>query len=428
MDWGIWYMGHKELIDFCKRHKRIFCYGAGNYGKVIYEFLLENNIKVEQFIVTNCRENDKEYRDTPIHSIYDVLPVEDDVGLIIGVREDCHREIKDLLRAAGVSKYFAVIKECFTDVECHTSYALSSYRNDNKVCVLLYHRVCTLPTDIWSLAASPDLFETHIKFFKENYNIIKFDDDWSKINETSLVITFDDGYADNFYYALPILEKYKVPATIFVCTGNISTTKEFWWDELERIIFSTDKTRYYFLPYNEWLSFSGYEDKVDACQKIRLFLKGLLPKERENFLFTMMEELKVGSENREYNRSLSENELLKLASSPWITIGGHTVTHNMLSAEPREMQQWEITTSKERIEKIINRKMTAFAYPFGDKQDINDYSIECTRNAGYKKAATTTAGLANHEGDSFRIPRNTMPLYSEINDVQRHLRKICSLL
>ena len=58
----------------------------------------------------------------------------------------------------------------------------------------------------------------------------------------SVAVTFDDGYTDNLYQAKPMLEKYSVPATVFVCTGYVG--KEFWWDEIERLVMSSQADLY----------------------------------------------------------------------------------------------------------------------------------------------------------------------------------------
>jgi peptidoglycan/xylan/chitin deacetylase (PgdA/CDA1 family) len=314
------------------------------------------------------------------------------------------------------------------DIDRHTEYDKQWTDHDKKVCVLLYHRVCDLPLDIWGLAISPEVFERHIRFYKENYNILRFDEDWSNVQEPSLVLTFDDGYADNLHYALPILEKYQVPATIFVSSGNIGTDKEFWWDELERIIFYNNKNEYYFGPNGEYFPLTTNREKETACQRIRLFLKNLLPEERDEFLKGMMGELDADRLPRPINRSVNEKELRKLASSPYITIGGHTVTHNMLSAESKEQQEWEIITSKARIEDIIDNEITVFSYPFGGCDDINGHSIESVKKAGYKKAATTSVGLVGKGIELYTIPRNSMPFYQEARDLKKQLRKMYTLL
>ena len=420
-------MGHEELLDYCCRYKRIICYGAGRYAMTIREFLYENNINLVGFVVTDNKEEKKMLMDLSVDNCTEVFPVKDDTGIIIGVGETKHDEIKESLNMFGVKEYFAVTQKCFNDIDLHTKYIKKWRNNDCEICVLLYHRVCSLPLDVWGLAISPEAFEKQIKFFRENYNIIRFDEDWSKVVEPSLIITFDDGYADNLYHALPILEKYEVPATIFVSTGNLDTSKEFWWDELERIIFFNEKDTFYFAPDGVVFPIRTYEEKKKACQRIRLFLKHLLPDQRSEFLNKIMWELGAEVKSRDLNRSLSKKELRKMASSPLITIGGHTVTHNMLSAEPKDKQEWEIVQSKHTIEETIDDELTVFSYPFGGRDDINVDTIESVKKAGYIRAATTYAGLTCQGKDSFEMPRNSIPYCKEQSEIKKQIKKIYSL-
>src|ERR1700674_4950010 len=87
---------------------------------------------------------------------------------------------------------------------------------DPPVVVLLYHRVTTIPSDPEMLAVSPDNFRAQTRYLKENFPIVRFEEDWTKARKPAVAITFDDGYADNVLEALPILEEVEVPATFFV--------------------------------------------------------------------------------------------------------------------------------------------------------------------------------------------------------------------
>ena len=107
--------------------------------------------------------------------------------------------------------------------------------------VILYHRVTNIENDPQMLAVSPDNFYQQVKFLRDNYNIVRFEDNWQDYDNKSIVITFDDGYEDNFIEALPILEDLKVPATFFISTGLIDSDRIFWWDELEYLIFCNSK-------------------------------------------------------------------------------------------------------------------------------------------------------------------------------------------
>ena len=107
---------------------------------------------------------------------------------------------------------------------------------DNPIIILLYHRVTDLSDDPEMLAVSPGNFRHHMEFLKQQFPIVRFEEDWSDLKKPAVAITFDDGYADNALEALPILEEVGIPATFFVSTGNLGTNHEFWWHRLENIL------------------------------------------------------------------------------------------------------------------------------------------------------------------------------------------------
>ena len=110
----------------------------------------------------------------------------------------------------------------------------------SKVNILYYHRINDIQNDRHLLCVTPENFEQQLKFLKHNYNILRFEEDWSQTDRDSIVITFDDGYMDNLTHALPILEGENIPATVFVSTGNMEKNCELWWDELETVLFTGD--------------------------------------------------------------------------------------------------------------------------------------------------------------------------------------------
>lgn len=411
-----------DLMDFCSSHKRVFCYGAGKYGTTIRAFLSEQGISIEAFIVTR-RNSRNSLMGISVYTLVEVPGLgDDDTGIIVGVGAGSRDEIKKTLANHGLNNYFLFDEELFREVEENTQYRLN-FHSDNNICVLLYHRVSKLPIDIWQLSIAPEVFEMHIRFFKENYNILRFEDDWTNVDTPSLVITFDDGYADNYLHALPILEKYQVPATIFVSTGNLGTHQEFWWDELERIICLNHSAQC--VTFNgDNFSLSTFEEQKEACRQIRLQLKQMLPDARNQCLQELMNNLGSNPTPRPENRSLTTKELRQLAQSPYITIGGHTITHNMLSAEPGDMQEHEIAGSKATLEEILGKTITTFSYPFGSERDYTKKTAELVKKVGYQKAATTLVGLANGKEDSMLIPRNGMPFYTKEEEVGRYLRKL----
>jgi peptidoglycan/xylan/chitin deacetylase (PgdA/CDA1 family) len=109
--------------------------------------------------------------------------------------------------------------------------------------VLLYHRVTRLPFDPQWLAVRPERFEQQMRILREQFSPISVREllgylDKGDLPRNAVVVTFDDGYADNLHEAKPILEKFDIPAMVFVATGNLGGKTEFWWDELEKCLFT----------------------------------------------------------------------------------------------------------------------------------------------------------------------------------------------
>ena len=107
--------------------------------------------------------------------------------------------------------------------------------------ILLYHRVAETKTDPWALCVTPEHFAEHLQVLLNQRRAVPLErlaatDRAESAVRRSVALTFDDGYADNLHAAKPLLEQYDVPATVFVVTGDLGDTREFWWDELERLV------------------------------------------------------------------------------------------------------------------------------------------------------------------------------------------------
>ena len=116
--------------------------------------------------------------------------------------------------------------------------------------ILAYHRVnprYEFPSDV--PLASPEDFEEEIRYLTRKYRVIPLMElcrnltNRDRIPSDAVVITFDDGYRDNYRYAYPILRKYGVPATIFLATGHIDSGTPFWWDRLGYAVHKTAQER-----------------------------------------------------------------------------------------------------------------------------------------------------------------------------------------
>jgi peptidoglycan/xylan/chitin deacetylase (PgdA/CDA1 family) len=287
---------------------------------------------------------------------------------------------------------------------------LASNVLDSPVVVLCYHRVAARTSDINSVAVSPDHFRAQIAYLKHHYRIARFEENLAQGGKPAVVVTFDDGYADNLSEALPILEEAGVPATFFISTEQIGTGSELWWDALERMVLGENSCPASFslrdpLYEKTWPTASAGQRIAMYWELHRLFM-GSKTEQRAGWLHQIGEWAGRKSSPGELNRMLTADELRTLAKSRWVTIGAHTVTHPQLSSLSEDEQRYEIVESGRQLETIIGREVKVFAYPFGKKCDYDAASVRICREAGYLKAAAAFPGEAHRWTDPFQIPRH----------------------
>ena len=281
---------------------------------------------------------------------------------------------------------------------------------DTPIIILVYHRVTDLSSDPEMIAVSPENFRRQMEFLKQQYRILRFEEEWSTQKEPAVVITFDDGYLDNVLEALPVLEEVGVPATFFVSTGRIGTGHEFWWHQLEGLLlrdgdfpsrFKLDDARH----GRVWET-ASFEQRKVLYASLNLLMQKVDPDRQAAWLDQLRNWAGPGNEGESIHRSMRQEELKKLAASPWATIGAHTVTHSALSALSAEQQRNEIFTSKKDLENITGKEITTFSYPFGRKKDYNRTSVHLCREAGFIKAASNFPGQVHRWTDPFQLPRH----------------------
>jgi peptidoglycan/xylan/chitin deacetylase (PgdA/CDA1 family) len=236
-------------------------------------------------------------------------------------------------------------------------------------------------------------------------------------------VTFDDGYRDNLTQALPILERYEIPATVFVVSGTVGSSREFWWDTIERCVLSPHK-----LPDVLELSVGGAsqrwrlddDDRADMAPdgwhadlqepstvRQRLFLdvwRSLVhcePRERDAVIDGLMAWAGVGRAPQS-RLPLSRPELAELAAHPLITIGCHTVSHAALPDLPPDQQRREIETCRCALEDWTARKVATFAYPYGRYDDV---TAAVVRDLGYAAVCTTEPWPVTPLSRRWELPR-----------------------
>jgi peptidoglycan/xylan/chitin deacetylase (PgdA/CDA1 family) len=319
----------------------------------------------------------------------------------------------------------------------HFTKALRSHVMRNTV-ILLYHRVADIATDPQLLCVTPDNFALQMEILRKTFNPISLRELSAAIREQKVLrrgvlVTFDDGYADNLYNAKPILERYEIPAIVFVATGYVGLKGEYWWDELELLLLRPgplpDDLKFEVNGVDiEWkldksatfYSEESYREHADwnlskrtvPTERHALYLKVYqlmrsLPLQQQH---AVLERFRVWSDcksvPRESHRPMTAPELRRLRDGKVIEVGAHTISHPVLSSLPIDAQREEIGGSRRLLEEIVGEPVTSFAYPYGGEADYTTDTINAVRDAGFEYGFSTSSGVIHKKSEPFRLPRN----------------------
>jgi peptidoglycan/xylan/chitin deacetylase (PgdA/CDA1 family) len=283
--------------------------------------------------------------------------------------------------------------------------------------ILGYHRINATQDDVYGVCVSPEKFAGQMEALRKYAHPISL----SKVAQClkhgslppkSVALTFDDGYADNLYAAKPILEKHGIPATVFVCTGY--SGKEFWWDELERLVISSRadpralRLQAGGVPFNWDLhqASTNVEDREVRRPFRRALYNYLLSRDVEDQNHAMDAIRRWSglppSEEAFASRTMNEKELWQLADGGLIEIGAHTRYHPMLPGLSFERQREEIQMSKRELELLLGKAVKGFAYPNGR---ATADAKQIVRNAGFEYACTSLNDVVRPTSDIFALTR-----------------------
>jgi len=278
--------------------------------------------------------------------------------------------------------------------------------------ILAYHRVSPLSTVnalLKDLCVDPSSFDKQMMYLKKNYNVISLEqaleyvDSASNKLDNSIVITFDDAYADNYEYAYPILRKHSLAATVFASTSFIDDKRAFWWDMLVDILEGTQKETVNFSFLGKNHKFKLNKEKQRAFYAIAHLFKRSTPEEQKTLTGILRGAFAL-DEKAVLSCCLSWEQIREMSNHN-ITFGSHTHSHISLSSVLNGQLQEELVKSKEILELNIRRKVTAFAYPFGEQDDFNKKSIALVSQAGYRCALTMLQGPVYCGDNAFTLRR-----------------------
>jgi len=287
----------------------------------------------------------------------------------------------------------------------------------------MYHRVAELkdtPTvDSRSVSATPSAFAQQMRHLARYYHVVSMPDVLDAVKrgqplrERSVLITFDDAYADFADIAWPILKQFRLPVTVFVPTAYPARPDlAFWWDKLYQAFRSTRRTALYDTPLGS-LALTTSDLRRRSLRALQEYVPTVPHDEAMRLVDRVCAEL---AEAPVMCGSVLTWDQLRQLARDGVTLGSHTRTHPIMTQLPHDQIREEVRGSQQDLKTEIGFAFPIFCYPNGDH---NDTITTTLREEGILLGFTTLAG-ENELGstDLLRLrrtgitPRSSLPIFS----------------
>ena len=286
-------------------------------------------------------------------------------------------------------------------------------RLPGRAAVLAYHRVATLDVDPWELAVSPDHFGEQLGVLRDRGTVRRLGDllDDSPAARVRTVraqfaVTFDDGYVDNLETALPILESFDAPASVFIAPGLLGRSS-YWWDLLAALVLGSGREPAGVLAAAQdagVLDGAAPSVATDA-RAVHDLLHGALILRHVDAIEADLDRLTgaLGVERPVPDgRPMTVAELATLAAHPLIDIGVHSVTHPRLPDLPATAARQEIAECARQLDELIGPRHRVLAYPYGSSSPA---VVNIADELGFEHAVTTESRWLRRRGEDLTAPR-----------------------
>lgn len=318
------------------------------------------------------------------------------------------------------SKAHLKARYILTDIGHKLGFYRRFYQKARGCRIMVYHGICRQDhLKLNTLFITRKTFEAHLKFYKKHFNVISLADYYQQkfsADKFNICLTFDDGFANNHKYVLPLLEQYQIPATFFITAIQAAGYDILWNDFLAMAgkygpsKITVSDTHYVKNRFNKYISTVdgvNLADELRGCgfEKKRQIMKQLysiIPfKNRKN--------------DEDYWKQMTPAEIGALAASDLVTIGAHSYYHNDLARINITDAAEELVLSKLYLENIIEKNITGFAFPYGS---YNHQVIAAAKNAGYQQLLATDFNSPDDKDDPFMRERFTVnPFISVFNQM-----------
>jgi peptidoglycan/xylan/chitin deacetylase (PgdA/CDA1 family) len=282
--------------------------------------------------------------------------------------------------------------------------------------ILVYHGICADDHLRYNtLFLKLKTFEQQLKLFKKYFQVISLDDYYHlrfSDQRFAVCLTFDDGFANNYKYVLPLLEQYKVPATFFI-TGIRDAGYDILWNDVLAMAYCHGPSEIVFQSQVYVKRKEGKYRSVSTGKYLADKLRNL-EFDAKAEMIQILESFRRKADD-DYWMQMTKDEIKGLSCSKWVTIGSHGYYHNDLAKVSIASLKNELYRSKQFLENITGKEVKALAFPYGS------YSKEVLKQAvysGYSQLLATDFLLPGDTGDAILKDRLTVnPFISGYNQL-----------
>jgi peptidoglycan/xylan/chitin deacetylase (PgdA/CDA1 family) len=281
-------------------------------------------------------------------------------------------------------------------------------RGKQRLSILIFHRVLPGHDPLRPDEPTVEEFDWQMRLLRKHFNPMPLAEGVDRLQsgdlpDNAICVTFDDGYADNERYAMPILKKYRVPATVFVSTGFLNGGR-MWNDTIIEVV------RHFRQPSLDLrdiglgcYTMGSNAQRRDAIASIIQEIRHRDPSVRRN----LTTEIEKHGSMLPNDLMMSDQQVCSLVRND-IAVGAHTVTHPILASISSEIARREIQDSKVYLEELVQLPVDVFAYPNGRPDtDYRPEHRDMVKELGFKAAVSTHWGVGTPQSDRLQLPRFT---------------------
>ena len=294
--------------------------------------------------------------------------------------------------------------------------------NRNKTLVLNYHGVVPddYHIDAWTLIKERQ-FRKQMTYLTKYYKVISINEAINHIDHRSIdgkpkaIITFDDGYSNNYSVAYPILKEFNIPATIFVTTAFIDSVELFWFDKVIYAIQSSQCQVVDLNDHNLGIHYFSSANRSKRWVKIQCLLSKLKAKkagQRGEIVEKIVSQLCPNFENASMIYPLKSNQIIEMSHNELIEFGSHTHRHEILTQLKPIHATETIQSSLNAIYRLTGRTVNYFSYPDGA---INKNILEVLQKFQILAAFTTRNSFWDRRCSPYEIPRLKVGAYDSVD-------------